>query len=234
MRTRVWAATFLVLAAVACTSARGTGEAEAANSSTVCVETLRFADNDHRSAFLDTNADRIIAQTATDALFVVSEISTPTLELTAAANTTACPPEGLAAAYGLQGDFQVTTRLISTQEAHSRLEQTLALNLTGTESDVHRCIVRTDRAGLDQFGLMSRRLWFSGLRRAHLQGAEGVIYIAAEEPCELLLRLAAAAMNNLEFADPQFASCRESSFRGCGYPKDITFGRWSDPSHGTP
>jgi hypothetical protein len=99
------------------------------------------------------------------------------------------------------------------------------LNLSGTESDVHRCVVRTDSGGRDPFGLMSRRLWFSGLRRAHLEGADGVIYVAAEEPCGLLMRFALAAMNNLELADPGLVSCGETSFRGCGYPKDMTFGR---------
>ncbi len=224
MRTGVVAVAFLVLAAVSCTSARDVGEVVPTDTHTVCVETLRFADDDQRGAFLDTNADRIIAQTATDALYVVAEINTLTLEVTAADAAT-CPGEGLAAAYGLQGSFQATNRRVSTQDVQSRLEQTLGLNMSGTECDVHRCLARTDRAGLDQFGLMSRRLWFSGLRRAHLEGADGVIYVAAEEPCALLLRFASAAMNNLGFADPQFVACGESSFRVCGYPSEVTFGR---------
>jgi hypothetical protein len=220
----VLATTLIGLATLACTSAGETGEMVPANTDTVCVETLRFVDDDQRNAFLERNADRIIRQTATDSLYIVPDINAPTLEL-ASSNIGACPGGGLAGAQGLEGNFIAANRQVSVSEVQSRLEHVLSLNLSGTESDVHRCVVRTDSAGLDPFGLMSRRLWFSGLRRAHLEGADGVIYVAAEEPCGLLMRFALAAMNNLELTDPQLVSCGENSFRGCGYPENTTFGR---------
>jgi hypothetical protein len=225
MRTGAVIATALMaLATISCTSADEPGNAVSANISTVCVEKLRFADDGHRSAFLDRNADRIIRQTATGALYIIPDIDIPTLEL-ASSEAGSCPADGLAAAYGFEGSYHAANRQASAEEVQSQLEQTMGLNLSGTDSDVHRCVVRTDRGGLDEFGLLSRRLWFSGLRRARLEGADGVIYLAAEESCALLRRFALAAMNSLELADPQLVLCGETSFRGCGFPHTFTYDR---------
>ncbi len=110
------------------------------------------------------------------------------------------------------------------REVQGKFERTLNANLSGTESEVRRCVVRTDGGDLEHFGLLSRRLWFSGLRRIQIEGADGMIYVAADEPCPLLTRFVLRALNTLEIADPRLISCGEASFRTCGYP-DVISGR---------
>jgi hypothetical protein len=219
-----WLIPTIALALAACAPESDHPGRIEASQSVACVATLTFESENARTAFLLENADRIVARAATRQFFFTSNSASPSIEI--ASEYESCPVEGLDRDLDLVGQFARDQSVVSTARVSERLQHALTQSLSGTDRDSHQCVIRMDQLHWDDYGGLSVRLQFSGLRMPNLQMANDVLYVAAEETCVMTSRFARAAMANLHGRSTDLVVCESSSFRECGYPNEF----WSGPT----
>jgi hypothetical protein len=209
MRAMVFAA--LAIFAAACSSGN---ENQAA-----CAITLRFGSDSERGDFLRRNAEQIVHLAESAELILASSADGAVI---AAASSSSCTAfEANQAGLDITDATIAATGTASIEEATQRLAALLGPQSQWTDADTKACIVRLVPVAETRTGRLMNALTFSGLRGASVHGANGAIFGAYDDPCDLVESHVWVAVG----ATQSTASfCSNSSLRQCGYDGELTVG----------
>lgn len=180
-----------------------------------CEQTLTFDSDESRVAFLRANAERIVAHTATEQVFIEASQSDSALSIARAMD--ACPPEGLVAALEMTGEYAHAQSLVHANAVFARMTQSAFASVDAANQAVYQCVARTPDASGSDAHAVSARLVFAGLRRVQVIGADGVIYVSADEGCRLLAHFLSASIVQAFGSPREVTECENANLEACGY-----------------
>lgn len=184
-----------------------------------CAIHVAFQSDDARAVFLDHNKNALIAGARTQNRFVIW--SNPGLVLITSGSCTDNSDEQLS---GLGDAGLVTTRDdLHVGQARRLLEEARRLSLEDSDTE-RQCVLRFSKRNEDTFARLVLFFPYTGLRRVQIEGADGDVFVAVDENCELASSFLMEALQQSEFVDSVgLYECRDSSLRECGYPAHIEY-----------
>lgn len=117
--------------------------------------------------------------------------------------------------------FQFRERVMTVDQANAVLASELSSRPL-SHLAVRACVVRFRERDDEQFARLTEVLGFVGLRGVQMEGADGEIFVAADEPCDLLGAILTEAHEQDAGGVPDSRhECSQVSLAACGFPAEI-------------